>query len=66
MPTVGTPRRLVDVEHPRERTVLVSNRTVTDMRAPRFLDGRHDSWYLGQMHLPEQQEKTVLELDTLS
>jgi len=44
----------------------VSNRTVTDMRAPRFLDGRHDSWYLGQMHLPEQQEKTVLELDTLS
>ena len=66
MPTVGTSRRLVDVEHPRERTASVSNRTLTDIRASRLLDGRHGSWYLEQMNLPEQQEKTVLELDTLS
>jgi len=44
----------------------VSNCTLTDIRAPRLLDGRHGSWYLEQMNLPEQQEKTVLELDTLS
>jgi hypothetical protein len=43
----------------------VSNRTMTDLRAPRLLAGGR-SWYLGQTDLPEQQEKTMLELDTLS
>jgi hypothetical protein len=44
----------------------VSNRTITDLRAPRLLDGRGRSWHPGQYVSPEQQEKTMLELDTLS
>jgi hypothetical protein len=44
----------------------VSNRILTDIRAPRLLDGRDPSWYLAQHALPEQQEQSVLELDTLS
>jgi hypothetical protein len=59
-------RRLVDVEQPRERGRTVSNRILTDIRAPRLLDGRDPSWYLAQHALPEQQEQSVLELDTLS
>ena len=44
----------------------MSNRTLTDLRAPRLLDGRDPAWYLVQHALPEQQQITVLELDTLS
>jgi hypothetical protein len=44
----------------------VSNRTLTDLRAPRLLDGRVPARYLAQHALPEQQQITVLELDTLS
>jgi hypothetical protein len=49
-----------------ERGRTVSNRTLADIRAPRLLDGRDPSWYLAQHALPEQQEQSVLELDTLS
>ncbi|WP_280870036.1 hypothetical protein [Frigoribacterium sp. PvP032] len=44
----------------------MSNRTLTDIRAPRLLDGRDPAWYLVQHPLHEQQEQPVLELDTLS
>ena len=45
----------------------MSSRTLTDLRAPRLLDGRDPAWYLAQHALPEQQQQiTVLELDTLS
>ena len=44
----------------------MSNRTLTDLRAPRLLDGRVLAWHLAQHALPEQQHDTTLELDTLS
>ena len=44
----------------------MSNRTLTDLRAPRLLDGRDLAHCLVQHALPEQQQITVLELDTLS
>ena len=44
----------------------MSNRTMTDIRAPRLLDGRDPAWYLAQHTLPEQQQTTVHELDTLT
>jgi hypothetical protein len=59
-------RRLVDVEHPEREDRTVSNRTLTDLRAPRLLDARGPVRYLAQHALPEQQQITVLELDTLS
>ena len=59
-------RRLVDVEHSEREDRTVSNRTLTDLRAPRLLDGRGPVRYLAQHALPEQQQITVLELDTLS
>ena len=59
-------RRLVDVEHPEREDRTVSNRTLTDLRAPRLLDGRDLAHCLVQHALPEQQQITVLELDTLS
>ena len=51
---------------PEREDRTVSNRTLTDLRAPRLLDGRVPARYLAQHALLEQQRDTTLELDTLS
>jgi len=65
VPTVGTFVASSTSSTPREDST-VSNRTQTDIRAPRLLGGTGPSRYLAQHALPEQQQITVLELDTLS
>jgi len=45
----------------------VSNSTLTDLRAPRLLQGRGLGWYPMQHALRQDQRKNhMLELDTLS
>jgi hypothetical protein len=65
VPTVGTRVASSTSSTPGE-DVTVSNRILTDIRAPRLLDGTEPGRYPAQHALPEQQQITVLELDTLS